>query len=44
MPAVYSTQQKNAITQFISFTQVDRNTAIRALKGHGWDAQTAVNA
>jgi hypothetical protein len=44
MPAVYSSQQKNAITQFISFTQVDRNTAIRALKGHGWDAQTAVNA
>ncbi|KAF1938968.1 DUF298-domain-containing protein [Clathrospora elynae] len=44
MPAVYSTQQKSAITQFISFTQLDRNTAIRALKSHGWDAQTAVNA
>ncbi|KAF1837773.1 hypothetical protein BDW02DRAFT_490615 [Decorospora gaudefroyi] len=41
---VYSTQQKNAISQFISFTQLDRNTAVRALKSHGWDAQSAVNA
>jgi hypothetical protein len=44
MPAVYSTQQKSAIAQFISFTQADRNSAIRALKVNGWDAQTAVNA
>ncbi|KAI8931918.1 hypothetical protein NX059_010820 [Plenodomus lindquistii] len=44
MPTVYSSQQKAAITQFISFTQLDRNTAIRALKNHGWDAQAAVNA
>lgn len=44
MPTVYSSQQKAAITQFINFTQLDRNTAIRALKNNGWDAQTAVNA
>ncbi|RAR07218.1 DNA polymerase alpha 70 kDa subunit [Stemphylium lycopersici] len=41
---VYSSQQKAAIQQFINFTQVDRNTAVRALKTHGWDAQNAVNA
>ncbi|KAL1797926.1 60S ribosomal eL32 domain-containing protein [Alternaria dauci] len=41
---VYTSQQKAAIQQFISFTNLDRNTAIRALKSHGWDAQTAVNA
>ncbi|KAH9871256.1 hypothetical protein IAQ61_005435 [Plenodomus lingam] len=41
---VYSAQQKAAITQFINFTQLDRNTAIRALKSNGWDAQAAVNA
>jgi DCN1-like protein 1/2 len=44
MPVVYSSQQKAAITQFISFTQLDRNTAARVLKSHGWDAQAAVNA
>lgn len=44
MPAVYSSQQKAALAQFMTFTQLDRNTAIRALKSHGWDAQTAVNA
>jgi len=44
MPAVYSSQQKAAITQFQNFTQLDRNTAIRVLKTHGWDAQNAVNA
>jgi DCN1-like protein 1/2 len=44
MPAVYSSQQKAAILQFINFTQLDRNTAVRALKTHGWDAQNAVNA
>ena len=44
MPTVYSSQQKAAITQFISFTQLDRNTAVRTLKNHGWDAQTAVNS
>ncbi|KAB2108433.1 hypothetical protein AG0111_0g2691 [Alternaria gaisen] len=44
MPTVYSSQQKAAIQQFISFTNLDRSTAIRALKSHGWDAQNAVNA
>lgn len=43
MPAVYSSQQKAAITQFQAFTQADRNTAVRVLKSHNWDAQTAVN-
>ncbi|KAH7067619.1 hypothetical protein BKA63DRAFT_570902 [Paraphoma chrysanthemicola] len=41
---VYTSQQKAAITQFMSFTSVDRNAAIRVLKSHNWDAQTAVNA
>ncbi|USP81953.1 dna polymerase alpha primase associated subunit [Curvularia clavata] len=41
---VYSSQQKAAIQQFINFTQVDRNSAIRTLKSHGWDPQSAVNA
>ncbi|EFQ88379.1 hypothetical protein PTT_15775 [Pyrenophora teres f. teres 0-1] len=41
---VYTTQQKAAIQQFINFTQLDRNSAIRALKSHGWDAQNAVNS
>ena len=44
MPAVYSAQQKAAIQQFINFTQLDRNSAVRALKSHGWDAQNAVNS
>lgn len=44
MPAVYSSQQKAAIQQFMNFTQVDRNSAIRTLKSYGWDAQSAVNA
>ncbi|XP_014555940.1 hypothetical protein COCVIDRAFT_100964 [Bipolaris victoriae FI3] len=41
---VYSSQQKAAIQQFMNFTQLDRNSAIRALKSYGWDAQSAVNA
>ncbi|EMD87806.1 hypothetical protein COCC4DRAFT_199932 [Bipolaris maydis ATCC 48331] len=44
MPTVYSSQQKAAIQQFMNFTQLDRNSAIRALKSYGWDAQSAVNA
>lgn len=44
MPTVYTAQQKAAIQQFISFTQLDKSTAVRALKNHGWDAQNAVNA
>ncbi|KAI4652349.1 hypothetical protein J4E85_003265 [Alternaria conjuncta] len=43
-PEVYTAQQKAAIQQFISFTQLDKSTAVRALKSHGWDAQNAVNA
>jgi hypothetical protein len=43
MPPAYSTQQKNAITQFMSFTSVDRNAAIRVLKTNNWDSQTAIN-
>ncbi|KAJ4402579.1 Scaffold-type E3 ligase [Didymella pomorum] len=37
-------RQKAAITQFMSFTNMDRNAAVRVLKSHGWDAQNAVNA
>ncbi|KAJ4362525.1 Scaffold-type E3 ligase [Neocucurbitaria cava] len=40
---VYSSHQKAAIAQFISFTNIDRNTAIRVLKNNGWDTQNAVN-
>jgi len=29
MPPGYTAQQKGAITQFMNFTQADRNTAIR---------------
>lgn len=43
MPPAYTAQQKAAITQFISFTQMDRTAAVRVLKSHGWDAQNAVN-
>ncbi|KAF2706081.1 hypothetical protein K504DRAFT_505799 [Pleomassaria siparia CBS 279.74] len=39
----YTIQQKAAILQFMNFTQVDRNTAIRHLKGHGWNQENAVN-
>ncbi|KAH6642024.1 Cullin binding-domain-containing protein [Boeremia exigua] len=44
MPPAYTTQQKAAISQFMSFTQMDRTAAVRVLKSHGWDAQNAVNA
>ncbi|KAJ4372791.1 Scaffold-type E3 ligase [Didymella sp. IMI 355093] len=40
----YTTQQKAAISQFMSFTNMDRTAAVRVLKSHGWDAQNAVNA
>lgn len=44
MPPAYTAQQKAAISQVMSFTQVDRNAAVRVLKSHGWDPQNAVNA
>ncbi|KAF2627347.1 DUF298-domain-containing protein [Macroventuria anomochaeta] len=44
MPPAYTAQQKAAISQFMSFTQMDRAAAVRVLKSHGWDAQNAVNA
>jgi len=44
MPPAYTAQQKAAISQFMSFTNVDRNAAIRVLKSHNWDSQTAVNS
>ncbi|KAF1355909.1 DUF298-domain-containing protein [Lizonia empirigonia] len=44
MPPAYTAQQKAAISQFMSFTQMDRTAAVRVLKSHGWDAQNAVNA
>ncbi|EAT76651.1 hypothetical protein SNOG_16072 [Parastagonospora nodorum SN15] len=43
MPPAYTTQQKNAIAQFMSFTSVDRTAAARVLKSHNWDAQAAIN-
>ncbi|XPS69892.1 Scaffold-type E3 ligase [Ascochyta lentis] len=43
MPPAYTAQQKAAISQFMSFTQMDRTAAVRVLKSHGWDAQNAVN-
>ncbi|KAF3037181.1 Scaffold-type E3 ligase [Didymella heteroderae] len=44
MREAYTTQQKAAISQFMSFTNMDRTAAVRVLKSHGWDAQNAVNA
>jgi hypothetical protein len=44
MPPVYTPQQKAAISQFMSFTQMDRNAAVRVLKSNAWDVQAAVNA
>lgn len=44
MPPAYTTQQKNAISQFMNFTNMDRTAAVRVLKSHGWDTQNAVNA
>lgn len=43
MPPAYTTQQKNAIAQFMSFTSVDRTAAARVLKSHNWDTQAAIN-
>ncbi|KAF2794286.1 hypothetical protein K505DRAFT_361223 [Melanomma pulvis-pyrius CBS 109.77] len=39
----YTSQQKSAITQFMSFTQADRNSAIRNLKAHAWNQEAAIN-
>lgn len=44
MPPGYSTQQKASMNSFQSFTQADKNTAIRVLKTHGWNLDAAVNA
>ncbi|KAF1924153.1 DUF298-domain-containing protein [Didymella exigua CBS 183.55] len=44
MPPAYTMQQKAAISQFMSFTNMDRTAAVRVLKSRGWDAQNAVNA
>ncbi|KAF2736561.1 DUF298-domain-containing protein [Polyplosphaeria fusca] len=43
MPPGYNSQQKAAISQFQTFTQADRNTAIRVLKNHGWNVDAAVD-
>ncbi|KAF1957940.1 DUF298-domain-containing protein [Byssothecium circinans] len=43
MPPGYSAQQKAAVSQFMSFANTDRNTAIRYLKSANWDPTTAVN-
>lgn len=34
MPSVYTSQQKSAISQFQTFTQADRNTAVRVSEGN----------
>ncbi|KAF2198917.1 hypothetical protein GQ43DRAFT_474099 [Delitschia confertaspora ATCC 74209] len=43
MPPGYTTAQKQAIAQFMSFTSADRSTAAKILKSHNWDQQHAVN-
>jgi DCN1-like protein 1/2 len=43
MPPGYTSAQKAAITQFISFTNADKNTATRFLKSHNWNQEQAVN-
>ncbi|KAF9736939.1 hypothetical protein PMIN01_04718 [Paraphaeosphaeria minitans] len=40
----YNTQQKAAISQFMSFASTDQKTAIKHLKNAGWDPSAAVNA
>ncbi|KAK1066153.1 Scaffold-type E3 ligase [Friedmanniomyces endolithicus] len=44
MPAIYSSAQKAAITEFTSVTQVDKSSAAKLLKQHNWNASAAVNA
>ncbi|KAL5417650.1 hypothetical protein PMIN06_010386 [Paraphaeosphaeria minitans] len=44
MPPGYNTQQKAAISQFMSFASTDQKTAIKHLKNAGWDPSAAVNA
>ncbi|KAF1999878.1 DUF298-domain-containing protein [Amniculicola lignicola CBS 123094] len=44
MPTAYTSQQKSAIAQFISFTNTDRNMAIRHLKGQSWNVEAAANS
>ncbi|KAK1052051.1 Scaffold-type E3 ligase [Friedmanniomyces endolithicus] len=44
MPAIYSSTQKAAITEFTSVTQVDKSSAAKLLKQHNWNASAAVNA
>ncbi|KAF2809230.1 DUF298-domain-containing protein [Mytilinidion resinicola] len=43
MPPAYTATQKSAITQFMSFTSSDRNTAVKHLKLHNWNSEQAVN-
>ncbi|KAF2087891.1 DUF298 domain protein [Saccharata proteae CBS 121410] len=43
MPPSYTTAQKAAIQNFMSFTQSDRATAARILKANNWNTEHAVN-
>lgn len=44
MPAAYTSQQKNAIAEFVGVTQSDKSTAAKILKQHNWQTGAAVNA
>ncbi|KAF2438333.1 DUF298-domain-containing protein [Karstenula rhodostoma CBS 690.94] len=44
MPPGYNTQQKAAISQFMSFASTDQKTAVKHLKNAGWDSSAAVTA
>lgn len=42
MPPGYNSQQKQAITQFQTITETDKNSAIKELKRHGWNLDEAI--
>lgn len=44
MPGSYNTAQKSAISEFVSVTQTDKNTAAKVLKQHNWNTSAAVDA
>lgn len=44
MPAALTSSQKSAVSEFVSVAQVDKSTAAKILKTHGWDVGAAINA
>ncbi|KAL2221981.1 Cullin binding-domain-containing protein [Thermoascus aurantiacus ATCC 26904] len=44
MPPAYTSSQKQAISQFMSFTQAKEAVATKFLRSHGWNVEEAVDA